>query len=265
MQLQHYKQLRCGVVTQLLISNQLSNAQLKNLSLLYKNLPSKHLGYFQHEYKLHGRVAVFLKQFLNLTHGYHVYHYFNMLTRQPNNKSLVKSMLLLLSNNTSGVYMELYKIYIFFYNAGVSNGTFLTVAHEVLREGALSLNYFFLHQFVEYNWLQASVVNALPTKYTKRSYKPFNKSYDFLFLVDGTISESVVSRVSKTPTHVIGVTSNITYARYYDTVFFFETVREDVQYFFIELALFAYLSGRRAASRKCLSQLLFFHDTTLHH
>lgn len=91
-----------------------------------------------------------------------------------------------------------------------------------------------------------------PLQYKKRSYKPFDQTLDFLFLVDGTIEESYLSRIKKTPMHIVGLTSNITYAKYFDTVLLLESVGADLQYFFIEFALYSYLSGRR---RKTLLKL----------
>ena len=81
--------------------------------------------------------------------------------------------------------------------------------------------------------------------FNKTRHYPRVEKFDFLFLIDGSITERLIYKMSKFPSHIFGITTKLKYSLYFDNLLMLDSLSIDVQYFFIEFAIHAYLNGYR--------------------
>ena len=109
----------------------------------------------------------------------------------------------------------------------------------------IALNYFITQQ-LKNNFFYTDLTRDLKLyllNYT-RNY-PKTTYFDFLFLIDGNISEKLLWKFAKFPSHIFGVTTKQMYKFYFDNLLLLESLSIDVQFFFVEFALYSFLSGIR--------------------
>lgn len=161
---------------------------------------------------------------------------------------LFYEMFTLHTYNHRNLYAELYHVYTFLYNIGRCSGTFMTLSKESLVVDAIALDYFIMNlcgrkRFIEdrfyFDRMRTLKLGASST---------IRDDVDFILIVDSRMSEGAVTRMRAMQLHVIGMSSDVTWGRYVDTVIPLDTVSGELQYFFMEMCLYAYLHGRRAGT-----------------
>lgn len=143
--LRYYYDIRVGIILNIdvfeLLKKNFYTPFNENIKLLrfFKNC-EHHMH--NNSFKIHGNSVIFLKTFLNLNFNYNISNYFFKTRQSVLTAMLLKNKNLAVFYNINAIYMEIYRLYIFFFNVGCVSGTFSTISHHVIYKDTESFNYF---------------------------------------------------------------------------------------------------------------------------
>jgi hypothetical protein len=147
--------------------------------------------------------------------------------------------------NHAQLHLQLTRISLFFYHMGRARASFAVLTTQTLWHEARALMY---HTFKTNQRL--SILSDLLNTINNDSFNIMLThrnlaNIDFIYIVNSSMTPGMLSRLGNLGIHLVGVSQNITWARYIDTIIPLETISLELQYYFLELALNLYLRGTR--------------------
>lgn len=152
--------------------------------------------------------------------------------------------------NMGEVNICLYNVYMFFFNAGMLRGTFLTLAHTRCGYDAMALNYFVYNQGLLKPTLNPADLLPHRTTHIQQAAAALKYGVDFVFVVDGTLSEGDLQTILATQLPIVGIGATPRMLLFYDIYIPLYAGTPVLQHYFLEYALYAYISGRRYSIRQ---------------
>nr|ADN85885.1 hypothetical protein [Nyctotherus ovalis] len=140
--------------------------------------------------------------------------------------------------------------YMFFFNAGMLRGTFLTLAHTRCGYDAMALNYFVYNQGLLKPTLNPADLLPHRTTHIQQAAAALKYGVDFVFVVDGTLSEGDLQTILATQLPIVGIGATPRMLLFYDIYIPLYAGTPVLQHYFLEYALYAYISGRRYSIRQ---------------
>ncbi len=162
-------------------------------------------------------------------------------------------------NNTFGVaidstavYLAITRMFSFFVLCGEFDARIYTITNKLLYKDAATLNYFELQKFASVTALAATIAPKRLVNTKKLRAELALAEADAIFLLDSRITTKTIAELSTGNFFVFGLVSNNQNAFFFDTYLPVDSERLEVQYFFIELAFFGLVLGKRAYFKKLL-------------
>lgn len=188
---------------------------------------------------------ILLRQYISLSLRHNTY---NIMTRQTFDTigiHLFYDMFTMVTYNHNNLFVEVYNLYTFLYHMGRCSGTFLTFSRETLSTDSAALDYYLTNAIGRRKFFNDRLYVDRQNLIKVSLNTIIDSNFDFLLIIDSKMSEGVVAKMRDMPMQVIGLSTNVLWARYIDTVIPLDSSSLELQQFFMEMCLYAYLSGTR--------------------
>ena len=133
----------------------------------------------------------------------------------------------------------------FFYNVGRVSGSICAITtNNIVKEG-ITLTYYTLRSKGRRCLLQNLEIIGVNTLTTVLTNERIREQIDVIFLLDSNINEPTVHKLSKLGINIVGISSNKFFSKYMGLFIPLEISSIELNYSFLELALYMYLRGQR--------------------